>query len=435
MTDWIVRTNRLRRWAGGLLALGLLAGCGAGGGASQASPGPSAGNSPQASLSGSPAPSGTPEPKPTPAPDPIQTRVAAMTLDEKLGQMLLVGIDGQTMDENAKKLVATHRVGGIILYKPNIANASQTYGLLNALKEANKEGKAPLFLSVDQEGGKVSRMPEEFAKLPGAAEVGCSNDAGYARRIGASLGEEVKTLGFNMNFAPVLDINSNPANPVIGERSLGSKAELVGRLGIAEMKGLQETGVVPVVKHFPGHGDTSVDSHLELPVVAKSLEELKALELQPFREAVKEGADAVMIAHILLPKLDPDHPSSFSRRIITGLLREELGYKGVVITDDMTMGAIIGHYDLGQAAVQSVQAGTDILLVAHEYAKATAVLDALKQAVAQGKLDEARIDESVARILRLKDKYRLTDAKAPAPEVERVNASVREVLSGGAGAK
>ncbi|KAI7247309.1 hypothetical protein KC345_g11973, partial [Hortaea werneckii] len=194
--------------------------------------------------------------------DPISRKLAGMTLEEKIGQMLLVGINGTTMDAMAQKMIAGDKVGGIILYSDNISNLKSLVSLTNALKKSNSGNPAPLFMSVDQEGGKVSRLPDEYAVFPANAAVGSGNSADAAGTMGELLARAVKSSGFNMDFAPVLDINSNPDNPVIGNRSFGSTADLVTRLGIAEMKGLEREGIVPVVKHYPGHGDTSVDSHL-----------------------------------------------------------------------------------------------------------------------------------------------------------------------------
>lgn len=363
-----------------------------------------------------------------PIPDPVRAQLDAMSLDERLGQLVLIGLPGTEVDAPTRDLIQSDHIGGVILYQDNVETASQTVALLNALKAINAGNKAPLWLSVDQEGGKVSRMPTEYQSLPSSGTVGQSDNRDYGFAIGSVLGEAVKSLGFTMNFAPVLDIDSNPNNPVIGDRSFGDNPDLVAKLGIAEMEGLQAQQVVPVVKHFPGHGDTSVDSHLNLPVVNKSLESLSAFELQPFQQAIKAGADAVMIAHILLPKLDHQNPASLSKPIITDLLRRQLDFDGVVITDDLTMGALTGHSDIGQAAVQAVNAGADLLLVAHDYAKELAVLKALNQAAASGVLSQETIDLSVYRILALKHKYQLSDQPTPAPDVPAINAQIRKLL-------
>ncbi|WP_379147206.1 beta-N-acetylhexosaminidase [Paenibacillus sp. sgz500992] len=356
--------------------------------------------------------------------DTIESKLANMTLEEKIGQMLLVGIDGIKLDTQAKRMIAEDKIGGIILYKDNISNLKGMVSLINDLKKSNAENPVPLFMSVDQEGGKVSRMPDEYAAIPSNGSVGAADNSGAAGTMGKLLARELLSAGYNMDFAPVLDINSNPDNPVIGDRSFGNTADLVSRLGIAEMKGIASEGVIPVVKHFPGHGDTSVDSHLELPVVNKTAAQLAKLEWQPFEAAIQENADAVMVAHILFPELDSDKPASLSRAIIGKLLREEMGFQGVVITDDLTMGAITEHYTLAAAAVDTVQAGSDILLVAHEYGNEQAVRKALLASVQSGTIKESRIDESVYRILALKDKYRLTDQPTAVPDLRKLNQDI-----------
>lgn len=338
--------------------------------------------------------------------------------------MLLVGIDGTVLDEQAKKMITEDKIGGIILYKDNIKSLKGMISLINSMKKSNTGNPAPLFMSVDQEGGKVSRMPKEYATFPSNGTVGASNDAAAAEKMGKLLAIEVRSAGFNMNFAPVLDINSNPDNPVIGDRSFGNAADQVIQLGIAEMKGIESEGVVPVVKHFPGHGDTSVDSHLDLPIVNKTAGQLADLEWLPFQAAIKEGTDAVMVAHILFPKLDPDKPASLSRTIIGEQLRDEMGYQGIVITDDLTMGAIMKNYDLTTAAVDTVNAGSDILLVAHGYDNEKRVMDSLLQNVKNGKIQETRIDESVYRILALKAKYYLSDEQIPVPDLTDLNKEI-----------
>lgn len=341
--------------------------------------------------------------------DPIKDKLSAMSLEQKLGQMIIAGVSGTTVDDQSKKLITDSYIGGVILYKNNIVSVEQTTRLLNGLKEANRTNAAPLLLSVDQEGGKVNRLPTSLVATPSSRDIAKSGDSKKARAVGETIGDQLRTLGFNVNFAPVLDIDSNPNNPVIGSRSFGPTAAVVSSFGLEEMLGLRAKQVIPVVKHFPGHGDTSVDSHLELPVVNKTLDQLRKLELVPFAEAIRSNAEAVMVAHILLPSIDPDYPASMSSNTITQLLRNEMGYDGVVITDDMTMGAIMNHYDLGKAVVQSVRAGSDIVLVAHEYANVRKALESLMQAAKSGEITMERIDQSVRRIIKLKQQYRLTD--------------------------
>ncbi|OKP94870.1 beta-N-acetylhexosaminidase [Paenibacillus sp. P46E] len=357
--------------------------------------------------------------------DVIEQEIASMPLEDKIGQMLLVGIDGTEVSTQTQTMITNDKVGGIILYADNIKSLKGLVSLTNELKRINTGNPVPLFVSVDQEGGKVSRLPDEYAKIPANGSVGASGSAEAAEMMGKLLAREVQTAGFNMNFAPVLDINSNPDNPVIGDRSFGNTSAKVIQLGIAEMKGIESEGIIPVVKHFPGHGDTSVDSHLELPVVNKTEAQLAKLEWRPFHAAVKEQADAAMVAHILYPNLDPDRPASLSKVIISQLLRGQMGFKGVIVTDDLTMGAIMKNYTLAAAAVNTVLAGSDILLVAHEYGNEQIARNALLAAVKQGKISEARIDESVYRILSLKDKYQLKDTPVGVPDLTQLNKDIK----------
>lgn len=361
--------------------------------------------------------------------DAVAELLAEMSLEEKIGQMMFAGISGTVMSDSTNHLINSYHVGGLIFYKNNIASASQIVTLQNEIRAANAGNKLPLLLGVDQEGGRISRMPNEVKNLPTSLAIGKVNNPAYSYEIGTLLGQEVKAFGFNLNFAPVLDVNSNPNNPVIGDRSFGDNPEIVSRLGIETMKGIMNEDVIPVVKHFPGHGDTSVDSHLELPTVNKSLADLEELELIPFQVAVENGVDVVMAAHILLPKIDPDYPSSMSKVVLTDMLRKQLGFNGVIITDDMTMGAIADNYSIAQAAVQSVKAGSDIILVAHGESNIAATIDALKAAVESREIKEERINESVARIITLKKKYNLEDSTVPSVDVEGLNQEISEVLN------
>jgi beta-N-acetylhexosaminidase len=340
----------------------------------------------------------------------LKDKIEAMSMKEKIGQMIMIGIDGYTLDDQYKSLIQDNRIGGVIILGENVKDANQLVKLNNEIKKVNSsKSDIPIFISVDEEGGIVSRMPVEIKNLPNAKDIGDTQNVELATKVGRAIGERVKAFGFNIVNAPVMDINSNPKNPVIGVRSFGNNKEIVSKMGIAEMKSIQAEGIIPVIKHFPGHGDTSVDSHKGLPVVNNDLNILKGRELVPFKKAIDSGADVTMVAHILLPKIDPENPATFSKTIITDMLRTNLGFHGVVITDDMTMGAIAGNYDIGKAAVKSIQAGSDIILVCHGYGAKVNVINAINQAVKDGKISEDRINQSVTRILKLKAKYHLTD--------------------------
>ncbi|WP_144510710.1 beta-N-acetylhexosaminidase [Bacillus sp. FJAT-22090] len=356
------------------------------------------------------------------------TTLDNMSLEEKIGQMIFAGVKGTSFSEETKQLISTDKIGGIIFYKNNIKNVNETITLLNTIKEESKNEKFPLFLGVDQEGGRISRLPG-LNQLPTNQEIGEKNNATLSYNIGSHLGEEMKAYGFNLDFAPVLDVNSNPKNPVIGDRSFGTKADIVSELGIQTMKGIQSQHVISVVKHFPGHGDTSVDSHLELPIIQKNLADLQKLELIPFKDAIEDGADVIMIAHILLPKIDPNFPSSMSHKIISDILRGQLQFDGVVMTDDMTMKAILGNYDIAKASVEAVKAGNDIVLIAHDYANVKKAIDAIVDAVNSGEISEKRVNESVYRILSLKEKYKLTNEKVKEANILKLNEEI-EKLSG-----
>lgn len=350
-----------------------------------------------------------------------------LSLEEKVGQMIFAGIKGTDITNETKKIISTHQVGGIILFKDNLKNANQSVSLLNAIKQENTNNKVPLFLGVDEEGGRISRLPE-LTKLPTNEELGKRNDISLSYNIGKLLGKELSAFGFNLDFAPVLDINSNPDNPIIGDRSFGTDAELVSELGLQMMKGIQSEQVISVIKHFPGHGDTAVDSHKELPIIQKSLAELHALELIPFKHAVEQGAEVVMVGHILLPKIDSTYPASISERIITDVLREQLGYEGIIITDDMTMKAILNNLEIGESAVSAVKSGNDIVLVAHNYANVKKAIDSIIKAIEDGEITEQRIDESVKRILSIKKKYNLSNKQIDGVNIEELNQSINKTL-------
>lgn len=353
--------------------------------------------------------------------------IKEMSLEEKVGQMIFAGIDGTSLSKESRLLISNDKVGGIILFKDNLKDVNQSISLLNELKGENEKNKFPIFLGVDQEGGRVSRLPE-LIQLPTNQEIGRLNDSSLSYNIGNLLGKELNAFGFNLDFAPVLDINSNPKNPVIGDRSFGNNARIVSTLGIQTMKGIQHQRVIPVVKHFPGHGDTAVDSHKELPIIQKSLEELQALELIPFNDAIKNGADVVMVGHILMPKIDPTYPSSMSNELITNILREKLKFEGVVITDDMTMGAILDNYKIGEAAVEAVKAGNDIVLIAHDYVNIKEAIDSILLAVNEGQISEERINTSVERILLLKEKYKLSNERVDRVNIEELNQTIVQIL-------
>lgn len=361
--------------------------------------------------------------------DAIKDKIKEMTMEEKLGQLVMVGLDGYSIDDNAKTFISNYKVSGFIFFSRNIESQQQSLELANSLKALNEESSnIPLLLGVDEEGGRVSRLPTQYKKLPTNQKIGSINNTEFSREIGEILGQQVNSLGLNLDFAPVMDIMSNPKNTVIGNRSFGNNADVVSSLGLSTHDGIKSQNVIPVIKHFPGHGDTTVDSHVGLPVVTKSLDQLSKLELIPFEASINNGADVVMVSHILMQKLDSKYPASFSKAIITDLLREKMGFKGVVITDDITMGAVTKNYALGDMAVKSLQAGSDIILVCHDFNKQIEVLDSIKSAVENGEISEQYIDEKVYRVLSLKQKYSVSNAPVTSIDVNEINIKLASIL-------
>ena len=334
-----------------------------------------------------------------------------MTLEEKIGQMLLLGwqgADAQGINDHAAALVDDLAAGGVIVFTRNVGTPDRLRETLTGLQaRALARGLPPLFAAIDQEGGRVSRLPApQFSQWPTAREIGDTGEPARARETAREIAGQLKPLGINWDFAPVLDVNNNPKNPVIGDRSYGDEAQLVAAMGIAAVRGFQEDGgMLACGKHFPGHGDTDTDSHLALPRIAHGQDRLEQVELVPFRAAIASGLAAIMTAHILFPALDPDLPATLSLRILTGLLRDSLDFQGVIITDCLEMKGVARGWGTPEAGVLAVLAGADILLCCHTWETQRALRDALVAAVQSGRIPERRIDESLVRIAAAKTKW------------------------------
>ena len=332
----------------------------------------------------------------------INTMIAEMTTEEKVGQLIMVGFAGTQANEAIEIHIRDRFVGGVVLFSRNIQSPKQTAELTNELQrlaQSTTHG-IPLFIGIDQEGGWVIRLKEGATVLPGNMALGATDSTELAERAGEITAVELAAVGVNLNFAPVMDVNNNPRNPVIGRRSFGESSERVSQLGVAYIRGLQHNGMLATAKHFPGHGDTTVDSHFDLPTVSHDRERIHALELQPFRAAIDADVAAIMTAHIIYPAFDPDRPATLSPTILTNLLREELGFDGLLITDDMEMKAIDDRYRSGEASVMAIEAGADIVMVLWTPTKQDEVFDALLSAVKSGRISQARLNQSVERILK-----------------------------------
>jgi beta-N-acetylhexosaminidase len=320
------------------------------------------------------------------------------SLHEKIGQMLLFGWKTAA---HAQALVTELAAGGVVLMGRNIKTPAETAADIAHLQLlARLHDLPPLFVAVDQEGGRVQRLgPPHYPKRPSQGEIGRASDPDSARTTAREIGAELKALGFNWDFAPVLDVDSNPKNPVIGDRAYSADPATVASLGVAAIAGFQDDArILACGKHFPGHGDTDTDSHFALPTLRRPRAALDAVELIPFRAAIDAGVAAIMTAHILFPALDPTLPATLSPTILTGLLRQELGFHGLIITDDLEMKGVADGWGAPEAAVLAVIAGADLLLCCHEWETQRAIQAALLDALNTGRLTETRIDQSCARI-------------------------------------
>ncbi|KAA8755651.1 beta-N-acetylhexosaminidase [Paenibacillus sp. UASWS1643] len=330
-----------------------------------------------------------------------------LTLEQKVGQLLMCGFHSQHADEQITRLIRDYHVGGVIYFRRNVESVDQLTRLSAELQDmAAEAGALPLMISVDQEGGMVARIDKEgMTQVPGNMALGATGNPEYTLECAQILGGELKHIGIDMNLAPVVDVNNNPLNPVIGVRSYGEHAESVAAHGVAAITGYQSQGIAATAKHFPGHGDTAVDSHLGMVTVPHDRNRLEQMELLPFRKAIEAGVDAIMTAHVMFPSIEPEPiPATLSQKVLTGLLREEMGFEGIIITDCLEMHAISKPYGVAEAAIRAVEAGADLILVSHTLHDQVAALEAIVEAVRTGRISEEVIHQAVERIMTWKRK-------------------------------
>lgn len=371
----------------------------------------------------------------------IENAIRHMTLEEKIGQMLMPDFrnyNGKNVTEltpEIEALVQKYHLGGVILFRENVVTTEQTTRLVADYQKASE--KYGLLMSIDQEGGIVTRL-QSGTDMPGNMALGATRSEELAGKVGTAIGEELHSLGINMNFAPSFDVNNNPDNPVIGVRSFSEDPELTAQLGVAYTKGLQGTGTSGTAKHFPGHGDTAIDTHLGLPEVPYDKERLKRVELYPFQKAMEAGVDAIMTAHVTFPKIDGttviskkdgseiNLPATLSYKVLTELMREEMGYDGLITTDALNMKAIGDHFGPVDSVIRAVQAGTDLVLMPVGLENvATGLLDAVRS----GDISESRIEASVERILSLKIKRGIMKEETPKPIEDKISNALQTVGS------
>ena len=336
----------------------------------------------------------------------------------------MVGFAGVDVPADVRSIAREFDLGGVVLFARNVEAPEQVAELSRQAQALAQE--TPLWVSVDQEGGRVARLKRPFTEWPPMITLGRAGPdaARLAERFARALAEELHAVGISMDYTPVLDVLTNPKNPVIGDRALAERAEDVARLGTVIIRTLQQEGIAACGKHFPGHGDTGTDSHFELPLLEHPPDRLDAIELVPFKAAIEAHVAAIMTAHILIPSLDEEHPGTLSPAIVDGLLRRKLGYRGLVLTDDMSMKAISARYGLSEASVKAVAAGCDgVLMCAPDPAAQAAALEAIIYAVEDGTLPLKRVEDAMTRHRRAKERFLAAPRRMPA-----AGAALRAIL-------
>ncbi len=326
---------------------------------------------------------------------------------------MVIGFDGLEVGVDLRRMISEYHIGGVILFARNVQSPQQVAALTNELQKiAVESGNPGLIIAIDQEGGRVARLTEDkgFTEFPSAMALTATGDSQNAYRVGAVIATEMHAVGINVDFAPDLDVNNNPSNPVIGIRSFSSDPQKVAEYGLAFAKGLQDNGVLAFGKHFPGHGDTGIDSHIDLPLVFHDRARLDQIELIPFKAAIANNIAGIMSAHVTFPAIDPTPglAATLSRSVLTSLLREELGFQGLIATDSLEMGALAANgYPVPVAAVKAFAAGADLLLFNRDYDLHKEAFDSLLAKVKSGEISETQLDASVRRILAVKAQYNI----------------------------
>lgn len=334
--------------------------------------------------------------------------VNELSLEEKIGQMIIIGLDTNITEKLLKKIINKYKVGGVLLYKKNYKNYEEMINLVNKIKELNSKNKIPIFISIDQEGGRVNRIPNEFENLPGATKlVEKSVEEDLVKMSGEITGEMLNKLGIDMNFAPVLDIKRFKDTHAIGDRAYSNDVEKVSKYGIEYMKALQENNIISVVKHFPGHGATKEDSHFKLPKINCDFEKLENEDMKPFKIAIENKVDGILIGHLKINKVTLNLPASMSRRFITKYIRKKYRFNGLVISDDVRMKGVRIRYGKDNAVKKAFLACNDIVIF--KYDNDISVIDKIVNLAKENKIEMKRINSSVRRILKVKQKYNMNN--------------------------
>lgn len=351
-----------------------------------------------------------------------------LSLEEKVCQKVIIGMDTPNAIDKVESLITKYKIGGILLYKKNYKNLEELINLINYIKKLNIKNNVPMFIAIDQEGGRVNRLPNEFENIPAPYKLSkIENAKKYVQKSGKITGEILHRLGFNMNFAPVLDIKRFPDNHAIGDRAFSENIEKVTEYGIEYMKKLQENQVVSVIKHFPGHGATNSDSHFKIPKIKEKINDIEEKDMKPFKKAIENGADAVLVGHMRIKDITVN-PATISRKFITKYLKKKCRFNGLVVTDDMRMKAMKYRFGANKSIIKAFEAGNDIIVF--KYDKGIEVLNEVIDMAKSGKLKANQIDNSVNKILNIKDKYQINNDKIELVNeeyIEKINEQIKEI--------
>ena len=353
-------------------------------------------------------------------------KIEELTLEEKIGQMFMVGLEEKT-NEEIETLIKKNKIGGVVIYKNNYTNYKEMVSFVNNIKGLNSKNPIPIFVSIDQEGGRVNRMPSEISNIQSATKLVNKDNIEIIQTSGNIIGEMLKKTGISMNYAPVLDIRRFEEKHAIGDRCYGENKEDVCKNAIEVMKQMQKKEVIPVVKHFPGHGLTKKDSHFSIPKITEKIERLEKEDMVPFEKAIEQGADCIMIGHLIIKDIDKKYPASLSKKVIQKYLIEKYNYKGLIITDDLKMMAIRLHYNMKRAVLKAIQAGNDIIMIGLPYKKIKAIIKYITKKVQKGKISIDKIDQSVEKIIEMKQKYNVEDKKVEGFSVEEINEKIKKI--------
>ena len=342
--------------------------------------------------------------------------IKELSLEEKIGQLFMIGMLREDVNKHLDDLIKNDKIGGVIIYRRNYKDYPK-----------NKDNKIPLFISIDQEGGRVNRMPSEIKNIKSATRIARTKKMEYVKESGRLIGEMLRQTGISMDYAPTLDIKRFADNHAIGDRCYGENRDDVSKYGIEVMKQIQEQKVIPVIKHFPGHGATYKDSHFRIPKIKAKKEYIEANDIKVFEKAIKEGADAIMVGHLIYKEIDKIHPASLSKTVISKYLIEQNNFQGLIITDDLKMRAVQLRYSMRVATLKAIEAGNDIVMIGLPYKRIKRVIKFITKQVKKGRISEERINHSVEKILRMKEKYEVNDDLVEGIDINTMNDAIMKL--------